>query len=100
LLHGRKTALTTSANNWRQRKPNQIDTPQTEEERQRSQKLMATMDALNEKMGKGTVRLGLPEKNAPWHLRCANRSPRYTTNWDELMVAYTDEGAAKQHKIK
>ncbi len=42
-----------------------MDTPQTEEERQRSQKLMATMDALNEKMGKGTVRLGLPEKNAP-----------------------------------
>ncbi len=65
-----------------------MDTPQTEEERQRSQKLMATMDALNEKMGKGTVRLGLPEKNAPWHLRCANRSPRYTTNWDELMVAH------------
>lgn len=76
-----------------------MDTPQTEEERQRSQKLMATMDALNEKMGKGTVRLGLPEKNAPWHLRCANRSPRYTTNWDELMVAYTDEGAAKKKKV-
>ncbi|WP_219863141.1 Y-family DNA polymerase [Vreelandella piezotolerans] len=75
-----------------------MDTPQTEEERQRSQKLMATMDALNEKMGKGTVRLGLPEKNAPWHLRCANRSPRYTTHWDELMVAYTDEGAAKKKK--
>jgi len=36
-----------------------------EEERQRSQQLMATMDALNEKMGKGTVRLGLPEKSAP-----------------------------------
>tara|TARA_R110001599_G_scaffold47532_2_gene137810 strand:+ start:1479 stop:1673 length:195 start_codon:yes stop_codon:yes gene_type:complete len=31
-------------------------TPQTDEERQRSQKLMATMDALNEKTGKGTVR--------------------------------------------
>ncbi|MGO2265125.1 DUF4113 domain-containing protein [Halomonas sp.] len=55
---------------------------------------MATIDA-NEKMGKGTVRLGLPEKNAPWHLRCASRNPRYTTNWDELMVAYTDEGAAR-----
>lgn len=75
-----------------------MDTPQTEEERQRSQKLMATMDALNEKMGKGTVRLGLPEKNAPWHLRCANRSPRYTTHWDELMRAYTDQGAAKAAK--
>ncbi|MEC4767917.1 Y-family DNA polymerase [Halomonas sp. CUBES01] len=73
-----------------------MDTPQTEEERQRSEKLMATMDALNEKMGKGTVRLGLPEKNAPWHLRCAHRSPRYTTNWDELMRAYTDEGIARR----
>jgi len=52
----------------------------------------------DEKMGKSTVRLGLPEKNAPWHLRCANRSPRYTTNWDELMVAYTDEGAAKKQR--
>ncbi|MGP5308083.1 DUF4113 domain-containing protein [Vreelandella alkaliphila] len=41
---------------------------------------MATIDAMNEKMGKGTVRLGLPEKNAPWHLHCANRSQRYTTN--------------------
>lgn len=39
-----------------------MDTPQTEEERQRSQKLMATMYALNEKMGKGTVRLGVPGK--------------------------------------
>ncbi|WP_447894250.1 Y-family DNA polymerase [Vreelandella sp. GE22] len=71
-----------------------MDTPQTEEDRQRSQKLMATMDELNEKMGKGTVRMGLPEKNTPWHLRCAHRSPRYTTNWDELMRAYTDEGIA------
>jgi DNA polymerase V len=77
-----------------------MDTPQSEEERQRSQQLMATMDALNEKMGKGTVRLGLPEKNAPWHLRCANRSPRYTTKWGELMKAYTDEGAAKMYKRK
>ncbi|WP_336274209.1 DUF4113 domain-containing protein [Vreelandella indica] len=42
-----------------------MDTPKTEEERQRSQKLMATMDALNAKMGMGTVRLGLLEKNAP-----------------------------------
>ncbi|WP_367399066.1 DUF4113 domain-containing protein [Halomonas sp. 707D7] len=42
---------------------------------------MAIMNALNEKMDKGTVRLGLPEKNALWHLRCAHCSPRYTTQW-------------------
>ncbi|MCB8887669.1 DUF4113 domain-containing protein [Vreelandella malpeensis] len=75
-----------------------LNTPQTDEDPQRSQQLMATMDALNEKMGKGTVRLRLPEKNAPWHLRCASRSPRYTTNWDELMRAYTDEDAIKKRK--
>lgn len=34
-------------------------------ESRRSQKLMATRGAPNEKMGKGTARLGLPEKNAP-----------------------------------
>ncbi|MGP9468676.1 DUF4113 domain-containing protein [Halomonas citrativorans] len=48
---------------------------------------MATMDALNEKMGKETAPRA-PEKNAPWHLRCASQSPRYKTNWDELMVAH------------
>ncbi|MFS8173305.1 DUF4113 domain-containing protein [Vreelandella titanicae] len=40
--------------------------------------------------------LGIPEKNAPWHLRCAIRSPRCTTNWDEMMRAYTDEEAASR----
>ncbi|WP_404473723.1 DUF4113 domain-containing protein [Vreelandella venusta] len=48
---------------------------------------MATMDALSEKMGKDTVRLGLSEKNVPWYLRCAKDSPRYATNWNELMKA-------------
>ncbi|WP_447958010.1 DUF4113 domain-containing protein [Vreelandella sp. EE7] len=27
-------------------------------------------------------------------MRCAHRSPQYTTNWDELMVAYRNECAA------
>lgn len=57
------------------------------------------MDALNEKMGKGTVRLDLPEKNAPWHLRCANRRPHYTTHWDELMKMYTDEARLKDQPL-
>ncbi|WP_447555711.1 DUF4113 domain-containing protein [Vreelandella sp. EE22] len=51
-------------------------------------------------MGKGKVRMGLPEKNAPLHLRCAHRSPRYTTNSAKLMRAYTDEGMAKYKSRK
>ncbi|QNU62276.1 DUF4113 domain-containing protein [Vreelandella titanicae] len=52
-----------------------------------------------QKDGEGNGTLGLTEKNAPWHRRCANRSPRYTTNWDELMKVYTDEGAADKARL-
>lgn len=48
-----------------------LDTPEREAQRERDHKLMAALDALNEKMGKGTVRLGVPRENAAWHLRCA-----------------------------
>lgn len=64
-----------------------LDTQQTEAERQRSQKLMIVMDALNQRMGRGTIKLGTPSPGAAWHLRCAHRSNRYTTRWGELPVA-------------
>lgn len=52
-----------------------LDTPEREAQRERKHKLMTTLDELNGKMGKGTVRLGVPRKNAAWHLRCAHRTP-------------------------
>ena len=61
-----------------------LDTPQSEVERERSHKLMATLDDLNKKMGRGTVKLGTPSPGAAWHLRCAHRTPRYTTRWHEI----------------
>lgn len=61
-------------------------TPQSEEERQRNERLMATLDKLNREHGRGTVTVGMSRKNAAWHLRCAHRSPRYTTRWDELPI--------------
>ena len=64
-----------------------LDTPQSDAERQRSQKLMATMDELNRRMGRGTVKLGTPSPGAAWHLRCANRTNRYSTRWEELPTA-------------
>lgn len=57
-----------------------LDTP----ERERDHKLMAALYELNQKMGRGTVRLGVPRQNAAWHLRCAHRTPRWTTQWSEL----------------
>ncbi|WP_136067110.1 Y-family DNA polymerase [Modicisalibacter radicis] len=64
-----------------------LDTPQSDADRQRSAKLMATMDELNKTMGRGTVRLGMPTDGAAWHLRCANRTPRWTTRWNEIPAA-------------
>lgn len=64
-----------------------LDTPQNERERQRSQKLMATIDALNQRMGRGTIQLGTSSLGAAWQLRCARLTQRYTTHWDELPVA-------------
>lgn len=56
-------------------------------------RLMATVDAINQRMGQGTIRFGMTDDDAPWQLRCAHRSNRFTTRWDELMEAGTHPGA-------
>ena len=62
------------------------ETPQTGEEAKRSERLMATMDKLNRKLGKGTIQMGLPRKGNAWALRSERRTPRYTTQWNELLI--------------
>jgi DNA polymerase V len=56
-------------------------------DRKRSQRLMAALDALNTQWGTGTVRYGAVGLQPRWTTRCARRSPRYTTRWQELVVA-------------
>jgi DNA polymerase V len=59
-------------------------------DRERSQRLMAAIDALNTQMGAGTVRYAVQGSNPGWRMRCVRRSPRYTTRWDELCVAHAE----------
>ncbi|GED46756.1 SOS mutagenesis and repair UmuC protein [Vreelandella aquamarina] len=66
-----------------------LDEQQSDEKRERNEKLMATLDKLNREHGKNTVRLGMPRKVNAWELRCENRTPRYTTRWDEIATAKT-----------
>lgn len=54
---------------------------------QHSAQLMATLDDLNQRMGPGTITFGTSTPTADWHLRCAHRSPRFSTRWKELPVA-------------
>ncbi|MCB1959252.1 MAG: Y-family DNA polymerase [Rhodocyclaceae bacterium] len=55
---------------------------------ERSHRLMAAMDVINRDFGRGTVRSGASGVEQRWAMRAGNRSPRYTTRWDELPVVH------------
>jgi len=56
-------------------------------QRERSAKTMSVMDAINARWGRGTARSSATGVTQRWAMRSENRSPRYTTRWDELPVA-------------
>ena len=57
--------------------------------REKSARLMAAIDAINHTYGRGTVRCGTSGVAQGWAMRAGNRSPRFTTRWDELpLVSY------------
>ncbi|OWG36049.1 DNA polymerase V subunit UmuC [Stutzerimonas stutzeri] len=49
-------------------------------------RLMAVIDRINAREGRGTVRLGRIPAAPEWAMRREMMSQRYTTRWDELMV--------------
>ncbi len=55
-------------------------------DRKRSERLMQTLDAINLKMGSGTVSYAAtaPGKVKSWHTVFEKRSPLYTTNWEQI----------------
>ncbi|MEM9152824.1 MAG: translesion error-prone DNA polymerase V subunit UmuC [Cyanobacteria bacterium P01_F01_bin.3] len=53
----------------------------------RSEQLMAVVDQLNTQMGRGTVSFAAQGIKRDWQMKQQMRSPRYTTQWNELMVA-------------
>jgi DNA polymerase V len=53
----------------------------------RQERLVRALDTLNTDHGARTVRVGnVGGKRPAWAMRQAFRSPRYTTNWRELLV--------------
>jgi DNA polymerase V len=53
---------------------------------QKSTRLMCALDMINRDYGHGTVRSGVSGFAQHWAMRNENRSPRYTTRWDELPI--------------
>ena len=52
----------------------------------RRQKLMRTLDGLNDKFGAGAVCYGQIPQSRTWYMNQQHRSRRYTTHWHELPV--------------
>jgi DNA polymerase V len=56
-------------------------------DRPRSTRLMAALDAVNDRWGAGTLAYASSGLTKGWQTQCHHRSPAYTTNWHELPVA-------------
>ncbi len=53
----------------------------------KAERLMSTLDAINNRWGRGTLQPGRIAKPAEWTMRRELLSPAYTTRWSELMQA-------------
>lgn len=51
----------------------------------RASQLMRVMDQINARMGRGTLKLASEGFKQPWKMKQGNKSPNYTTYWDELI---------------
>lgn len=56
-------------------------------EQAKSVQLMQVMDAINKKMGKGSLTVAASGIQKRWSMRREQKSPNYTTEWDELPEA-------------
>ncbi len=54
----------------------------------RARRLMETVDGINRVMGSGAVYFAAQGVTRPWSMRREFLSPRYTTHWDEIPVAF------------
>jgi DNA polymerase V len=52
----------------------------------RSDKLMAVLDGINQRYGRGSLRLAAEGVDRSWRMRRGNLSPGYTTDWAGLAV--------------
>lgn len=59
-------------------------------ERENSVRVMAALDALNQRFGRDSVHLGSAGLAPRWAMRSENKTPYYTTRWDELPKAHAN----------
>ncbi len=60
-------------------------TQTSERQNQQNKDLMNTLDSINTKFGKGTLRSAQEGFSQQWAMRANTKSPEYTTNWNQLI---------------
>jgi DNA polymerase V len=53
---------------------------------ERRERLMATIDTINRRMGRATIRSAAEGHTHAWKMRSAYKSPSYTTRWEDILV--------------
>ncbi len=56
------------------------------QERIQGTKLMLTLDKLDQRFGRGVVKISTQGAYKEWQMRQDRRSPNYTTAWNEILV--------------
>ncbi|MBC9073422.1 Y-family DNA polymerase [Thauera sp. CAU 1555] len=69
-----------------QRQASLFEDDQTSASDTRAAPLMAALDAINQRWGRGTVRSLAAGVAQPWQMRRERLSPAYTTSWDGLPI--------------
>lgn len=54
----------------------------------KSEKVMATLDLINQRYGRHTLKLASEGFKAPWQMKQAFKTPDYTCDWNGLIKAY------------
>jgi DNA polymerase V len=60
----------------------------SDEARSKSEKAMEALDAINEKFGRGTVRVASAASSTIWTPRADHISKKYTTDWEQIPIVY------------
>ena len=58
-------------------------------DREKSAAVMKTMDTVNARFGRGTLRIASTAATPGWGTRRQNLSPRYTTQAGEMLIAHS-----------
>lgn len=55
----------------------------------KARNIINIMDSINDKVGKDTVFIAAQGIDRNWSMKRKMKSPNYTTNWNQLPVAYS-----------